>query len=122
MVDDLKQHGIILHNHICGNTDLITEDFIATGAQVLEVDHKTNPLKIKEAARHKTCLLGAINTGLMAFGKPDEVDAACKELIEMWKPDSGFILGAGCALAPDVPADNIHALIEAAKKYGRYHG
>jgi MtaA/CmuA family methyltransferase len=120
MVEELKEHGVILHNHICGNTGLITDDFIATGAQVLEVDHKTEPRKIKDAARHKTCLLGAIDTGLMAFGKPDEVDAACKELIEIWKPDSGFILGAGCALAPTVPVDNIHALVEAAKKYGAY--
>lgn len=120
MVEELKGRGVILHNHICGNTGPITQDFIATGAQVLEVDHKTEPHKIKDAARHKTCLLGAINTGLMAFGKPDEVDAACRELIEIWKPDSGFILGAGCALAPTVPADNIHALVEAARKYGAY--
>jgi len=120
MVDELKAHGIFLHNHICGNTGLITEDFIATGASVLEVDHKTEPRKIKAAARGKTCLLGAIDTGLMAFGKPEEVDAACKELMAIWKPDSGFILGSGCALAPNVPAENIHALVEAAKKYGNY--
>ncbi len=31
MVEELKDHGIILHLHICGNTDRITEDFIATG-------------------------------------------------------------------------------------------
>jgi MtaA/CmuA family methyltransferase len=120
MVDELKQHGIILHNHICGKTDRIVEDFVATGAEVLEVDHKTDARKIKDAARHKTCLLGAIDTGLMAFGKPDEIDAACKSLIEMWKPDSGFILGPGCALGPQVPADNIHALVESAKRYGGY--
>jgi MtaA/CmuA family methyltransferase len=120
MVDELKQHGVILHNHICGKTDRIVEEFVATGAQVLEIDHKTDPHKIKDAARNRTCLLGAIDTGLMAFGKPDEIDAACKNLIEIWKPDSGFILGPGCALAPQVPAANIHALIEAAERYGRY--
>ena len=58
----------------------------------------------------------------MAFGKPDEIYAACKELIEIWKPDSGFILGSGCALAPNVPAENIHALAQAARKYGVYNG
>ena len=120
MVDELKKQGVILHNHICGNTGAITEDFIATGAQVLEVDHKTEPRKIKEAARHKTCLLGALNTGLMNYGKPEEIDTAATELIEIWKADSGFILGSGCALAPTVPAENIHALVEAAKKYGCY--
>jgi MtaA/CmuA family methyltransferase len=120
MVDELKSRGIILHNHICGDTGPITEEFIVTGAQVLEVDHKTEPRKIKDAARGRTCLLGNIDTNLLAFGKPDDVDAACRELIELWKPDSGFILGPGCALGTQTPSENIHALVEAAKKYGRY--
>jgi uroporphyrinogen decarboxylase len=120
--EELKQHSIILHNHICGNTTAITEDFIATGAQVLEVDHKTDARKIKDAARHRTCLLGNIDTGLLAFGNPHQVDAACRELLEIWKPDSGCILGPGCALGTQTPAANIHALVEAARKYGRYSG
>jgi uroporphyrinogen decarboxylase len=120
MADELKQHGIILHNHICGNTAAITEDFIATGSQVLEVDHKTEPRKIKDAARHRTCLLGNIDTGLLAFGTPSQIDDACRELIEIWKSDSGFILGPGCALGAQTPAANIHALVESAKKYGVY--
>jgi uroporphyrinogen decarboxylase len=35
-------------------------------------------------------------------------------------PDSGFILGPGCELGTETPDDNIYALVEAAKKYGRY--
>jgi len=120
MVAELKEKQIILHNHICGNTVPIVEEFIATGAQVLEIDHKTNPVIVKDAARHKTCLLGNIDTGLLMDGTPDEVDEACKQLIEIWKPDSGFILGPGCALGTTTPADNIHVLVESAKKYGFY--
>jgi uroporphyrinogen decarboxylase len=120
MVEELKRQGIILHNHICGNTGAITEDFIATGAQVLEVDHKTDARTIKNAARHRTCLLGNIDTGLLAFGQPGEVEAACRELMEIWKPDGGCILGPGCALGAQTPAENIHALVEAARKHGRY--
>jgi uroporphyrinogen decarboxylase len=120
MVEELKAQGIILHLHICGNTEKITDDFIATGAQVLEVDHKTDATRLKAAARGKTCLLGNIDTGLLAFGTPGEVDDACRELIAICKPESGFILGPGCALAPNTPADNIHALVEAAQKYGSY--
>jgi len=120
MVDDLKNHGIILHNHICGNTVPILEDFIQTGAQVLEVDHKTDPHKAKAAAGGRTCLLGNLDTSLLASGTPDQVDAACRELIEVWKPGSGFILGPGCALGSTTPAENIHTLVESAKKYGVY--
>lgn len=121
MVDELKQAGIILANHICGNTIPIIDDFIATGAQILEIDHKTDMQKAKDAARHKTCLLGPLNTSLLLEGTPQEVEDACREAIEIMAPDSGFILGPGCALDPNVPADNIHALVESAKKYGVYH-
>ncbi len=120
MVEELKEHNIILHNHICGNTIPIINDFIATGAQVLEVDHKSDAWATKEAARYKTCLLGNIDTNLLQSGTPVEVDEACRELIKVWKPDSGFILGPGCAMGSTVPADNVHALVESAKKYGVY--
>jgi uroporphyrinogen decarboxylase len=54
------------------------------------------------------------------MGTPQDVEAACKSLIDIWKPDSGFILGPGCAMGSTTPADNIHALVESAKKYGVY--
>ncbi|MEI6279791.1 MAG: uroporphyrinogen decarboxylase family protein [Verrucomicrobiae bacterium] len=120
MADELKAGGVILHNHICGNTLAIADDFIATGAQVLEIDHKTDARTMKAKARGKTTLLGNINTGLLHSGTPAEVEEACREAIEIMAPDAGFILGPGCALGTDTPADNIHALVEAAKKYGRY--
>jgi len=120
MVEELKKDGIILANHICGNTIPIIHDFIATGAQILEIDHKTDMQQAKDAARNKTCFLGPINTSLLLNGTPQEVEDACREAIEIMAPDSGFILGPGCALDPDVPADNVHALVESATKYGVY--
>ena len=120
MVQELKKDGIILANHICGNTIPIVHDFIATGAQILEIDHKTDMQQVKDAARHRTCLLGPINTSLLLHGTPQEVEDACREAIGIMAPDSGFILGPGCALDPNVPADNIHALVESATKYGVY--
>jgi MtaA/CmuA family methyltransferase len=120
MVSELKEQGIILHLHICGNTERITDPFIATGAQVLEVDHKTDASRLKAAARDSACLLGNIDTNVLALGSVADVDAACHELIEICKPGGGFILGPGCAMAPTTPSENIHALVESAKKYGSY--
>jgi uroporphyrinogen decarboxylase len=120
LTDELKASGIILANHICGNTVPILNDFVATGAQILEIDHKTDMHKAKDAARGKTCLLGPIDTSLLVSGSPLQVEDACREAIEIMAPGSGFILGPGCALSPETPAENIHALVEAGKKYGRY--
>lgn len=120
MVEELKSHGIVLHNHICGNTLPIMDDFIETGAQVLEIDHKTDARRMKDRARGRTTLLGNIDTGLLHSATPAEVEAACREAIEVMAPDYGFILGPGCALGTDTPTDNIHALVESAERYGRY--
>ena len=49
------------------------------------------------------------------------MDAAAREAIEILGPGGELILGPGCALGSDTPADNIHALVEAAKKYGVYN-
>jgi uroporphyrinogen decarboxylase len=120
MVDELKEKDIPLAIHICGNTNPIIHDFVATGAAILEIDHKTDMRLAKDTARHKTTLLGPINTTLLFTGTPGEVEDACREAIDLLAPDYGFILGPGCALGTPTPADNIHALVESAKKYGFY--
>ena len=114
--------GKLIAHHICGNTVPIIEDFVTTGAQITEIDHKTDLATARDSANGKTTLLGPIDTNLLAFGTPDEIDAACKEAIEVMrvgkKYHTGFILGPGCALDAQTPADNIHALVEAGKKCG----
>jgi uroporphyrinogen decarboxylase len=118
MVAELKDRNILLHNHICGNTLPIIDQFVATGAAVLEIDHKTDLRVAKQHAAGKTTLLGNIDTGLLATGTPAEVEDACREALGIMGADGGFILGPGCAMGTETPADNIHALVESAKKYG----
>jgi uroporphyrinogen decarboxylase len=122
MIDMFNAQGKVIAHHICGNVVPILDDFVATGAPITEIDHKTDLAKAREAAVGKTALMGPIDTGLLAFGSPDEVDVACREAIAIMRGDApyhtGFILGPGCALPPETPADNIHALTEAAKTYG----
>ncbi len=109
-----------LANHICGNTTPVFEDYVATGAQILEIDHATDKRHAKDLARHKTCLLGTLDTNVITLGTPGEVEDTVREAIEILAPDSGFILGPGCALGPETPPDNVHALVEAAHRFGSY--
>ena len=95
---------------------------IATGAPVLELDYKTDMRLAKDLMRGKTTFLGPVNPELLWVAKdPAEVDAAAKEAVEILAPGGEFILGPGCALGYSTPADNIHALLEAARKYGNYN-
>jgi uroporphyrinogen-III decarboxylase len=94
---------------------------VATGAPILELDYKTDKVKAKQVLRGKATFLGPINPELIwAAESPDEVDQAAREAIQVLAPGGEFILGPGCALGYNTPTANIHALVEAAKKYGVY--
>jgi MtaA/CmuA family methyltransferase len=121
LTEGLRDDGILLAYHICGDATAIVPDMVETGAAVLELDYKIDMAKVKEATRGRATVLGPVDpSGVMALGTPDLVDAKAKEAIEVLGAGGGLILGPGCALPPATPAGNIHALIEAAKKYGVY--
>jgi MtaA/CmuA family methyltransferase len=122
MIAEFNAQDKLIAHHICGDVVPILDAFVDTGAPITEIDHKTDLAKARDAAAGKTAILGPIDTHLLAFGTPDEVDAACREAIAVMRAGkdahTGFVLGPGCALPPETPPDNIHALVAAAKRYG----
>ena len=108
--------------HICGDSTMILPEMLATGAPILELDYKTKMPQAKELMQGRATFLGPINPELIwGAQSPAEVDAAVREAVEILGPRGGLILGPGCALGSDTPSANIHALIEAAHKYGVYN-
>ncbi len=121
LVARLKEKGIPLSYHICGNATRIAGEMADTGAAVLELDYKCDLPKIKEATRGKSTILGVIDpSGVLALGAPELVVDKVREELDILAPGGGLILGPGCALPPTTPPANVHALIETAHRYGRY--
>jgi MtaA/CmuA family methyltransferase len=107
--------------HICGNATEILPDMVATGAQILELDYKTDMRRAKQVLRGRATFLGPVNPGLIYTSTTTApVEEAARAAIEVLAPGGEFILGPGCALGFDTPADNIHALVESARRYGVY--
>jgi uroporphyrinogen decarboxylase len=59
------------------------------------------------------------NTTLL-FGSPEDVERDSAKVIKQAGLKSNFILSSGCMLSPDTPRDNIYAMVNAAKTFGRY--
>jgi uroporphyrinogen-III decarboxylase len=59
---------------------------IATGAQILELDYKTDKAIAKEQMRGKGAFLGPINPELHWAGAAAEVEDAAREAIEVLAP------------------------------------
>ena len=117
----VRSKGGMLSIHVCGQTASVMSRLAQTGAHLLEFDAPTDFNTARDAARGKVCLLGNVDTSdVLTFGTPQQVREECRKRIEAVKPESGFILSSGCALSPNTPAENIMAMIEAARQFGNY--
>lgn len=116
----ITERGGLLSIHICGDMNRALSQWVETGAQVLEFDTATDFEAAIAAARGKTCLLGNVDTTVMALDSPARVMDECRWRLERVKPHAGYILSTGCALSPGVPAENVHAMVESARRYGAY--
>ena len=75
--------------------------------------------KAKKILGGHTCIAGNVPVTMMVTGQPAEVKERCRKLIEICAPGSGYILTAGAWMDMG-NADNLRAMMEAAKEYGVY--
>jgi len=105
--------------HICGKTNAILKDILATGADCLELDYKTDielafPL-LKDAA----CLIGNIDpSSVLALGTVDDVTCQTERLLDVYSGCARLILNAGCAIPAETPGENLRAMIATARAHG----
>ena len=104
--------------HICGDTGPIIDDMIATGADGLEIDYKTDMVSAHEKTRDRTAFIGNIDpSSVIALGTALEVEQKTRALLELFADTPRFILNAGCAIPPDTPSANLHAMIRTAREF-----
>ncbi|MCP4399995.1 MAG: hypothetical protein GY801_22145 [bacterium] len=121
LVKETKKLDVPLAIHICGKTDKILENWVTTGTEIFEIDHKTDFTKARELTVGKICLLGNLDcSGVLIEGSPELVEEKAKDVIDISMPDSGFILSSGCLIGANTPPENMQALADSAKKYGVY--
>ena len=107
--------GLPYAQHVCGNARPILADLVASGADAVELDFKTDSRAAHDALAGQATLIGNIDpTGVMARGTPELVAEKCRELIAVFTDTPRFILNAGCALPATTPAANLMAMIRAA--------
>jgi len=104
--------------HICGNTSSILGDMIATGADGIEIDYKTDPRLAHEKTKDSVVFLGNIDpSGVLALGTPGLVAEKTAALLGVFADTPRFILNAGCALPPSTPRANLEAMIRTARDF-----
>jgi uroporphyrinogen decarboxylase len=106
--------------HICGNTNLILEDMLKSGADGFELDYKTDPMLARNKFKNEMVFIGNVDpSGVIAAGSPELVITKTLELLRVFDTTPRFVLNAGCAIPPTAPKANLLALIQTARQYHR---
>ena len=83
---------------------------IPKGKTIWMVD-QSDMSKVKETLGKNACLLGNVPSSMLNLGKPDEVKAYCKKLIDTAGKGGGFIMGNG-AFFDEAKPENIKAMVD----------
>ncbi|HPJ21723.1 MAG TPA: uroporphyrinogen decarboxylase family protein [Clostridia bacterium] len=122
-----KDHGIPSHVHSCGpEKELVricAEETDLTVIDPLEISPMgdCNLRDLKREFGHELVLKGNLHTtDIMLHGTTKQVVDACKAAIDDAAEGGRFILSTGDQCGRDTPFENIHAMVETARTYGRY--
>jgi uroporphyrinogen decarboxylase len=117
VVEAAHECGMPYILHICGKTDRILADMVATGADGLELDYKTNVQLAHDTMLGRMTFIGNLDpSGVLATGAPAEVEQKTVELKRVFADTPRFILNAGCAIPANTPSGNIRTLIRTARE------
>jgi len=121
-VDSLKSQGILSIWHTDGDISILLERAISCGVDAIQcVDPLANMdiVALKKTLGDRLTLIGNIDCSLLNLGKPDQVDAQVRHVVEGCKGSGGFVLSGCNAIFHGIPAENYQAMVDARYKYGR---
>jgi uroporphyrinogen decarboxylase len=106
--------------HICGKTTPNWKAMLEADFDIWSVDN-VDLGEAKKAVGHRIVLVGNVTPANLLKNTAEEVDAEAKAICEkaMGSP-CGFILASGYEVPINTPPANVDALINAARKYGRF--
>lgn len=118
MYDAVHEHGMYVWIHSCGDVHELFGELADMGVNCF------NPFQPEaqdvEAAKrdhgHRLAFHGGVSLQVtLSHGTPDDVRREAERRIEVIGRDGGYILAPCHAVTPDVPPENLHALIEVAR-------
>jgi methylmalonyl-CoA mutase cobalamin-binding domain/chain len=87
------------------------------GKCICDLDGTTDIFRAKEILKGHMCISGDVPASLLSLGKPEEVEAYCKRLIDEVGDGGGFMLTTGCECPIDVKPENLRAMVDTGKSY-----
>lgn len=124
MADAFHKKGVPIIMHSDGCINPLVPDCMAAGIDGIHPLQRNAGMDIAQIKRDhgkQVCIFGNIdNNHLLVEGTPAEVEAQVKECISIAAPGGGYCLGSDHSIHDDIPNENVFAIYEAGRKYGKY--
>ena len=117
LINIIKRSGVKTILHICGDTLDRLESLAATGVDCLSLDMAVDFAKAREILGPDYCLMGNVDTTLLALGKAVDVAKASQKVIDDAGREGNLILSGGCLLTDICPPENIAAMVKVGHAY-----
>ncbi|MCL2879556.1 MAG: hypothetical protein FWF29_04855 [Treponema sp.] len=122
-----KQAGVLTMLHSCGKSmaflDMLVNETELNCVNPLEIPPMgdANLAEVKKLYGSRIALMGNLQTtSVMLMGTPQDVKNAAMRAIDDAGEGGGFLLSTGDQCGRDTPPENIFALVETARTYGKY--
>lgn len=124
-VDVAKQHALPVMIHSCGSSSWAFDTFIEMGidaVDTLQPEAKDMaPSYLKRRWGDRLAFHGGISTaGPLAYGTPQQVVQNVREVLAVMMPGGGYALAPTHQIQDNSPTENVLAMYEAAREFGRY--
>lgn len=121
-VDYIKKQGGGCGLHICGPSRRLWEDLIQTGIGCFGPDNVEDMKEAKEILGPHMAIQGNIPpVEVLRMGTPaDVLRASRKSIRDAYDSPCGYTLTSGCQTPLGTPEENLQAMMDAARIFGRY--
>ncbi len=116
LVEGLHAQGGRVRLHICGDTRRILLEIGTLGVDIVDIDSKVSLAEARQKMGPEQILLGGLDpVRVLQQGVPDQILRVVADCHR--QAGSRYILGAGCEVPPQTPAENMQVLSQYAQSH-----
>lgn len=118
LIRHLKALGALVLLHICNDTTRLLNRMVEIGADILSLDCQVDLRVAKEVVAGRASISGNVATQDLARMSAQHIYQASCRCIEQAAAGGRFTLSSSCEVPYETPAENIDAMVRAAREYG----
>jgi uroporphyrinogen decarboxylase len=114
----LKGLGALILLHICNNSTRLLNRMVEIGSNILSLDVQVDLAEAKKIVAGRASISGNVTSWNLAMLSPEEIYEESCRCIEKAAEGGRYTLGSSCEVPMETPAENIDAMVRAAREFG----